>query len=182
MSSKGAQTEPTGPNDPPVEQQSSDGPKNPQYKVAGEKEENPILAQVLAAVKRLELDQGRLSLLLDAMNGRIENISFNKDIVKMMTEDQALDREFPPESMPAPSAEVDERLRSSREEATIAPISPSTLKAPKRGGTSRIILTTYPGQSGIDPIKMDWGNMDAKARGPVVVSRQYDTVRRRNGR
>ncbi|KAM5464762.1 putative GTP cyclohydrolase [Microsporum audouinii] len=180
MSSKGAQTEPTGPNDPPVEQQSSDGPKNPQYKVAGEKEENPILAQVLAAVKRLELDQGRLSLLLDAMNGRIENISFNKDIVKMMTEDQALDREFPPESMPAPSAEVDERLRSSREEATIAPISPSTLKAPKRGGTSRIILTTYPGQSGIDPIKMDWGNMDAKARGPVVVSRQYDTVRRRN--
>ncbi|EFR01143.1 GTP cyclohydrolase [Nannizzia gypsea CBS 118893] len=179
MASKGGKTEPTGPKEIPAEQRSSDASKDPQPKTAEEKE-NPILAQVLAAVKRLELDQGRLSLLLDSMNGRIENISFNKDIVKMMTEDQALDREFPPGSMPTSAVGEEGRLKSAAEDATGVPRSPTAVKSPKRGGTSRIILTTYPGQSGIDPIKMDWGNMDPKARGPVVVSRQYDTVRRRN--
>ena len=47
--------------------------------------------------------------------------------------------------------------------------------------TSRIILTTYPGQSGIDPLLMNWGHPDALKRGPVVVSRNQSTVRRRNG-
>ncbi|KAF3894065.1 Uracil-regulated protein 1 [Trichophyton interdigitale] len=179
MTSKGEQTEPTAPKKTPAEQESPDTSKNPPSKTADEKE-NPILVQVLAAVKRLELDHGRLSLLLDAMNGRIENISFNKDIVKMMTEEQSLDREFPPGSIPASGVGDDGRLRSTAEDTTGVPRSPTAVKSPKRGGTSRIILTTYPGQSGIDPIKMDWGNIDPKARGPVVVSRQYDTVRRRN--
>lgn len=48
--------------------------------------------------------------------------------------------------------------------------------------TSRIILTTYPGQSGIDPLFMDWGHPDALKRGPVVVSRNQSTIRRRNGK
>ena len=47
--------------------------------------------------------------------------------------------------------------------------------------TSRIILTTYPGQSGIDPLVMNWGHPDALKRGPVVVSRNQSTIRRRNG-
>ena len=45
---------------------------------------------------------------------------------------------------------------------------------------SRIILTTYPGQSGIDPVVMNWGHEDPILRGPVVVSRNPSTVRRRN--
>ena len=48
--------------------------------------------------------------------------------------------------------------------------------------TSRIILTTYPGQSGIDPVMINWGLVDALERGPVVVSRSQSTVRRRNGK
>ena len=48
--------------------------------------------------------------------------------------------------------------------------------------TSRIILTTYPGQSGIDPLIMNWGQIDALQRGPVVVSRGQSTIRRRNGK
>lgn len=48
--------------------------------------------------------------------------------------------------------------------------------------TSRIVLTTYPGQSGIDPLIMNWGHVDALERGPVVVSRSQSTVRRRNGK
>lgn len=47
--------------------------------------------------------------------------------------------------------------------------------------TSRIILTTYPGQSGIDPLVMNWGHQAPNQRGPVVVSRSQSTIRRRNG-
>jgi GTP cyclohydrolase II len=46
--------------------------------------------------------------------------------------------------------------------------------------TSRIILTTYPGQSGIDPIPLEWGESSPDKRGPVVVSRGNNTIRRRN--
>lgn len=49
------------------------------------------------------------------------------------------------------------------------------------GNTSRIILTTYPGQSGISPVVMNWGHEDPEKRGPVIVSRDQSTVRRRNG-
>ena len=47
--------------------------------------------------------------------------------------------------------------------------------------SSKIILTTYPHQSGIDPIIMNWGHSDPMQRGPVVVSRAPSTIRRRNG-
>ncbi|KAI4172319.1 MAG: hypothetical protein LQ348_006790 [Seirophora lacunosa] len=59
------------------------------------------------------------------------------------------------------------------------------LASPQRGSasevSSRIILTTYPGQSGIDPVAMSWGHPDPAKRGPVVVARSQSTIRRRNG-
>jgi hypothetical protein len=53
---------------------------------------------------------------------------------------------------------------------------------PGIGGQSRIILTTYPGQSGIHPVPMNWGHVEPSQRGPVVVSRNPSTIRRRNGK
>ncbi|KAF5022543.1 hypothetical protein F66182_5376 [Fusarium sp. NRRL 66182] len=50
----------------------------------------------------------------------------------------------------------------------------------QQGLTSRIILTTYPKQIGINPLPLDWGNSDAVKRGPIVVSRAASTIRRRN--
>ncbi|KID69802.1 GTP cyclohydrolase, partial [Metarhizium hybridum] len=55
------------------------------------------------------------------------------------------------------------------------------ISSPRSPFTSRIILTTYPKQIGIDPLRMDWGNPDPTKRGPVVVSRSPSTIRRRNG-
>ncbi|KAI5306917.1 Uracil-regulated protein 1 [Ascosphaera pollenicola] len=52
--------------------------------------------------------------------------------------------------------------------------------APSRQATSKIILTTYPGQSGVNPIPLDWGNPDPLKRGPVVVSRHKSTIKKRN--
>ncbi|KAL9641367.1 MAG: hypothetical protein Q9204_000002 [Flavoplaca sp. TL-2023a] len=46
--------------------------------------------------------------------------------------------------------------------------------------SSRIILTTYPGQAGIDPVPMNWGHHDRLQRGPVIVSRSQSSIKRRN--
>ena len=53
---------------------------------------------------------------------------------------------------------------------------------PNNASSTKIILTTYPHQSGIDPIKLIWGDVNPLRRGPVVVSRAPKTIRRRNGK
>jgi hypothetical protein len=49
------------------------------------------------------------------------------------------------------------------------------------GPTKKIVLQTYPKQAGVNPVPMDWGNLDPQSRGPVVVSHSASTVKRRNG-
>ncbi|KAL2868135.1 GTP cyclohydrolase N terminal-domain-containing protein [Aspergillus lucknowensis] len=46
--------------------------------------------------------------------------------------------------------------------------------------SKHIVLTTYPGQSGIDPVPLEWGAPDARSRGPVIVSRSGASLKRRN--
>ncbi|KAJ2394149.1 hypothetical protein GGI23_004800, partial [Coemansia sp. RSA 2559] len=45
---------------------------------------------------------------------------------------------------------------------------------------SRVVLTTYPSQLGIDPIPLHWGAKTPDERGPVVASRNQDTIGKRN--
>lgn len=146
------------------------------------------LLQVLDAIKKLETDQSQLSGLLNDMHGRVEQLSFKRDIAKMVEGGETLEQDFPPKTEPAESSTVSHKESppqlspSDAADTTAAKQSPTPANhAQKRAGTSRIILTTYPGQSGIDPIPMDWGNSEPAKRGPVVVSRHQGTVRRRNG-
>ncbi|KAJ5594950.1 uncharacterized protein N7459_001158 [Penicillium hispanicum] len=44
----------------------------------------------------------------------------------------------------------------------------------------RIILTTYPGQSVVNPVPLKWGASDPQERGPILVSRNPTTISRRN--
>lgn len=46
--------------------------------------------------------------------------------------------------------------------------------------SKHITLTTYPGQSGVDPVPLQWGAPDAKTRGPIIVSRSPSMLKRRN--
>ncbi|KAH7101276.1 cyclohydrolase [Auriculariales sp. MPI-PUGE-AT-0066] len=45
---------------------------------------------------------------------------------------------------------------------------------------SRVILTTYPGQTGIHPVPLKWGAPTAAERGPVLCSRQPNSIKVRN--
>ncbi|ETS76718.1 Uracil-regulated protein 1 [Pestalotiopsis fici W106-1] len=64
--------------------------------------------------------------------------------------------------------------------ATSAEKENAAVQAQKSGFTSRIILTTYPKQIGIDPLALNWGAEEPQERGPVVVSRSSSTIGRRN--
>ncbi|KAI9030731.1 GTP cyclohydrolase N terminal-domain-containing protein [Phycomyces nitens] len=44
----------------------------------------------------------------------------------------------------------------------------------------RVILTTYPGQHGIEPVELNWGAADSKKRGPIVASRHAGSIKKRN--
>ncbi|KAK3181106.1 hypothetical protein K4F52_007647 [Lecanicillium sp. MT-2017a] len=76
-----------------------------------------------------------------------------------------------------PDPKEDTEIREDNGTLNIHSSSPSSQRA---GYTSRIVLTTYPKQIGIDPISLNWGQLDPVDRGPVVVSRSPSTIRRRN--
>ncbi|RYP69059.1 hypothetical protein DL771_006290 [Monosporascus sp. 5C6A] len=83
---------------------------------------------------------------------------------------------------PGPPSPDRERSATAAESITDASslTTSAAVQAQKSGFTSRIILTTYPKQNGIDPLPLDWGAFEASRRGPVVVSRSSSTIRRRN--
>lgn len=128
-----------------------------------------LLAKILATVCQIQSDNKALAASVDAINGRVNalaDVKKLKDAVKVDTPLRPVTPASKPVNAPfSPTADIKEEDSA----------------ASKRPATSRIILTTYPGQSGIDPIIMNWGHEDPMQRGPVVVSRAGSTVRRRNG-
>lgn len=74
---------------------------------------------------------------------------------------------------------------SPKEDAAVktpATVSPALSAAgAKKSPVSKIILSTYPGQAGVVPIPLNWGEQDPAKRGPVIVSRRRNTLKRRNG-
>ena len=55
--------------------------------------------------------------------------------------------------------------------------SPAITNSPSRDGLAdRIVLTTYPSQSGINPVPLEWGAGDPQHRGPILASRLIGAV------
>ena len=148
-----------------------------------------ILNQIQNTLRSLQQDYRSLHATVEAIEGRI---NLNATIQKA---NEAADRDETTDSpRPIPINRLPQELSQS---STPIPSSPSisavdghqntasgrklSLIARNSNPSSRIILTTYPGQSGIDPVIMNWGHSEPKERGPVVVSRSPSTVRRRNG-
>ncbi|KKY29217.1 putative gtp cyclohydrolase ii [Phaeomoniella chlamydospora] len=147
--------------------------------------EGAVLNDILSTLKKLQADQSNLTATVDAINSRVDlNASLSNLQIpsKLASSTAAAAPETPPKGEKSlndsSTAPRDVPPRDTGTPSTVVPVAAST---PRRSSvSSRIILTTYPGQSGIDPIPMDWGNKDPLQRGPVVVSRHVNTVRRRN--
>ncbi|KAH0538621.1 Uracil-regulated protein 1 [Glutinoglossum americanum] len=139
---------------------------------------------ILAAIKLLHDDHQRLTNMVESINGRVNMLAGIQQVSEAAVNKSPGDTITPnsvtssaPEQKPdnpKSAFPIAETVQDTKE-------SPILDLAPKRStATSRIILTTYPGQAGIDPVIMNWGHKDPSQRGPVVVSRAHGTLRRRN--
>ena len=154
-----------------------------------------LLDEVLSTLRILKLEHQELSATVDSINGRltiladVQNVKdmagsqkgvvatgTNVGVTSQLNQDQETSKLNMNTPVLPPLLFVDGDALGTQASA------PNNSTARKSTSTSRIILTTYPGQSGIDPLPMSWGHQDPGQRGPVVVSRSQSTIRRRNGR
>lgn len=152
-----------------------------------------LLQQILTTLQTLQSDYKQLSTAVQHIRTRLDavavasafhppsiecdhNVQRLQRVLEKHKEGSA-DRSPPVPPTTSPSLLSLDAPRSSGSDVKVA--------TPQRGlaseVSSRIILTTYSGQSGIDPVVMSWGHPDPAKRGPVVVSRSQSTIRRRNG-
>ncbi|KAI9896254.1 hypothetical protein N3K66_008426 [Trichothecium roseum] len=134
---------------------------------------------VQAALQEIQRSQDQLRNAFETLADRLgESLpiaegSIEQDSLRKKTQDGASDKGG------VVVGETNAAVKALTEGATLqapTPASPSQ----RSGLTSRIVLTTYPKQIGIQPLTMDWGHSDPLKRGPVVVSRAPSTIRRRN--
>ncbi|KAI4168920.1 MAG: hypothetical protein LQ343_006042 [Gyalolechia ehrenbergii] len=151
-----------------------------------------FLGEILSTLQSVRDDYQRLSAIVQSIQGRLgagnepqgplkslpgshQHVSSVNRLIGKQEEDSVTP---PPTILPSASPSIPS-LDGKRDASTNEkPASPP--RGAASGFSSRIILTTYPGQSGIDPIVMNWGHPDPAERGPVVVSRSQGTIRRRN--
>lgn len=139
-----------------------------------------LLKEILEGLNSLRKENSQLASAVDAINGRVNMLSEIKQIKdEAKGQPSASLLEKAKEAVVTLSEKTAEAVSKQYEES-----SPAVDASPRRASvskTSKIILTSYPGQAGVDPLPMDWGHKDPAVRGPVVVSRHANTIRRRNG-
>ncbi|KAJ4250655.1 Uracil-regulated protein 1 [Fusarium torreyae] len=137
-------------------------------------ESNDQQSNVIDTLREIQRTQALLLNAVESLSGRpVDEAGVTTgDIVKN------LDLGSREEGNEGESPSVEAPLTSGDKLKAPSPPSPGQRQ---QGFTSRIILTTYPKQIGINPLPMDWGNSDPVKRGPIVVSRAASTIRRRNG-
>lgn len=153
-----------------------------------------LLNQILVTLQSIKSDYRQLCTAMETIEGRVNVLAGVKQLF-----DAAEDRQQSAARALMPGHSARDDGSGSPNKSSIISHSPGLLLAegapsPAQTGksiftgrsstpavSSRIILTTYPGQSGIDPLVVDWGHRDPIQRGPVVVSRSQSTIGRRNG-
>ncbi|KIW98500.1 uncharacterized protein Z519_00161 [Cladophialophora bantiana CBS 173.52] len=139
-----------------------------------------VLSEILTTLKKIQVDQANLAANVESLQSRVET-SQSVNQLRGAPQSRTSIKDSPSLD-PIQLGKSASGAASPPTDSSLAPKAPSSPTTPARKSsvTSRIILTTYPGQSGIDPIPLDWGEPNPIKRGPVVVSRHHNTIRRRN--
>ena len=141
-----------------------------------------LLNEILAGLKALQVDNARLASAVDEINGRVNMLAGVKqvhDAASASSATGAVPMAVTKNAKDIKPAQTVASVSEHYEGPTAANIEHSSRRP---STTSKIILTSYPGQAGVDPLIMNWGHKDPNHRGPVVVSRHSNTIRRRNGK
>ena len=147
---------------------------------------NALLQEILASLKSLKQDHAQLASAVDAISGRVNVLSGLKQAKDGVTHDASLSS---PTFRPQSSTASQQPARGHASRDSIGSIDgldksangtspPQSDRRPST--TKKIMLTSYPGQAAVDPLPMEWGAKDPTVRGPIVVSRNDNTIRRRN--
>ncbi len=147
-----------------------------------------VLKQIQATLLSIQQDHRQLSTAVEAIDGRVSLIAGVRQIHEAAEQHHEsingaanLSTDTAKQNISQPSPHVSSLVGATAIDST-EDVSGRKPSLAARGSPSRIILTTYPGQSGINPIAMNWSHPNPKERGPVVVSRSQSTIRRRNGK
>src|SRR5947209_14116466 len=135
--------------------------------------DNAILMEILSTLRKLQQDHAQLATTVETLKTRPDS-SYTPLPFPALTQS----RPFTSRDSNSPSLDPIQVARaadglSSWPPSSLGPASlankasPTILPQRKSSVTSRIILTTYPGQSGIDPVSLEWGYPDPVKRGPV---------------
>ncbi|KAK8167288.1 hypothetical protein BC567DRAFT_13147 [Phyllosticta citribraziliensis] len=137
-----------------------------------------LLSEILSRLDAIQRDNVQLTSQVDAINGRVNTLAGIKDV-----KDKAEEVTSNGKATAAVAQKDDTKPSESVKKISEQYDPGATEVTPRRSSVSlnKIILTSYPGQAGVDPIPMQWGHVDPAVRGPVVVSRHANTIRRRNG-
>ncbi|KAF6223462.1 hypothetical protein HO133_000305 [Letharia lupina] len=161
---------------------------------ASSSDQHELLKQILSTVQSIQQDYQQLSASVETIQTQVNVLSGAKQVHDVAGRAHLSQTRIAPTQL---SSTGDQQVAGDTESSPDFPassleFSSAGISEARNDGeplygrkhsstaTSRIILTTYPGQSGIDPLNMEWGHVDALERGPVVVSRSQSTVRRRN--
>ncbi|KAI0457837.1 GTP cyclohydrolase N terminal-domain-containing protein [Xylaria acuta] len=126
------------------------------------------MTDILQALKTIQENQAKIA-------AEFESFSHRLDTLAPPVHSPTLTEKSPPENnLPVEAALPQAALATPSKESSFV-----KAQAEKAGFSSRIILTTYPKQIGINPIPLNWGTPGPE-RGPVVVSRSSSTIRKRN--
>lgn len=121
-----------------------------------------MLQEILSSVRSLKQEHSQLSASVDAINGRVNTLAGIKQIQDGVAHDATLPT---PKKQAAdgvaPPNDADKDANADQTQAT----SPPPERRPSTTSTSKIILTSYPGQAGVDPIPLKWG----KWKQPITV-------------
>jgi hypothetical protein len=132
-----------------------------------------MLQEILSSVRSLKQEHSELSASVDAINGRVNTLAGIKQIQDGVAHDATLTA---PKSYVTdrvvPSNDADKDVNADQTEAT----SPPPERRPSTTSTSKIILTSYPGQAGVDPIPLKWGKCKQPLRGQMNQDRLLPTL------
>jgi hypothetical protein len=124
-----------------------------------------MLQEILSSVRSLKQEHSELSASVDAINGRVNTLAGIKQIQDGVAHDATLPapKSHPTESV-APPNDADKDANAEQTQAT----SPPPERRPSTTSTSKIILTSYPGQAGVDPIPLKWGKCKLSLKGRLI--------------
>ncbi|KAF2012877.1 GTP cyclohydrolase II [Aaosphaeria arxii CBS 175.79] len=145
--------------------------------MSSEKPNDVLLKDILDGLNALRKENSELASAIDGINGRVNMLAG----VKQLQDGASNKASNGPSSVDkGKEVESEKTVEAVSQQYEDAAASVEASRRPSVSKFSKIILTSYPGQAGVDPLPMDWGHQDPKVRGPVVVSRHPGTIRRRN--